>query len=167
MQPGSIVFMTNSPEQTEQLGKELGQLLESGDLITLSGELGGGKTCFVRGIVAGSSPSALDMVASPTFAILNEYPGGIPIYHYDCYRLRGSDDAIELGLEEHLLGTGICLVEWPDRIRDLLPPERLDIIFEYCGDSIRQISIIPLGTRGAELVKKLESIDNHGKKELV
>lgn len=167
MQPERTVFTTNSSEQTEQLGKILGQLLESGDLITLSGELGGGKTCFVRGIVAGAAPSALNMVASPTFAILNEYPGGVPIYHYDCYRLRGSDDAIELGLEDHLLGNGICLVEWPDRIRDLLPPERLDIRFEYYGDSIRQISFIPLGMRGSELAEKLESIGNHGKKELV
>lgn len=151
---------TTSPEETEFLGRQLGQLLDEGDIITLSGELGGGKTCFVRGIVSGAAPVALDMVASPTFAILNEYPGSPPIFHYDCYRLRGSDDAIELGLEDHLFGKGICLIEWPDRIEGLLPPDRLEIRFEYQGETTRRISIQPFGERMADITKKLESWGN-------
>jgi tRNA threonylcarbamoyladenosine biosynthesis protein TsaE len=147
---------TRSPEQTEALGCQLGKVLEPGDIVTLSGELGGGKTCFVRGIVAGAAPASIGMVASPTFAILNEYPGPALLLHYDCYRLHGSDDAIELGLEDHLYGTGICLIEWPDRITDILPDDRLDILFEYVGETERCITFIPRGPNAVRQVKNLQ-----------
>lgn len=153
----SFIFETHTPEQTEELGKELGKLLEQGDIVTLAGELGGGKTCFVRGLVASVAPSSLNMVASPTFAILNEYPGQPPVMHYDCYRLRGSDDAIELGLNEHLEGQNICLIEWPDRITEILPDNRIDIKFEYAGETDRKITFSPIGKKAVEHLKKLLS----------
>jgi len=98
------------------------------------------------------------MVASPTFAILNEYPAAIPILHYDCYRLKGTDDAIELGLEDHLGGTGICLIEWPDRIWNILPENRIDVQFEYEGDTGRRIKVIPNGEYATEMSKQLSVI---------
>ncbi len=153
----SFTFESHSAGQTEELGTELGKLLEQGDVVTLSGELGGGKTCFVRGLVSSVSPSSLDMVASPTFALLNEYPGQPPVMHYDCYRLRGTDDAIELGLNEHLEGQNICLIEWPDRINEILPDNRIDIEFEYAGETDRRITFYPIGEKAVNQIKKLLS----------
>jgi tRNA threonylcarbamoyladenosine biosynthesis protein TsaE len=150
-----LVIETCSPDHTEMLGAQLGELLIPGDIVPLRGELGGGKTCFVRGIVAATTPESLNMVASPTFAILNEYPGSLPVFHYDCYRLRGCDDAIDLGLEEHLYGNGICLIEWPDRIADMLPENRLEIQFEYCGDTQRRITFLPYGDHASSQVNSL------------
>jgi tRNA threonylcarbamoyladenosine biosynthesis protein TsaE len=154
-----VCIETISPEQTENLGYHLGKLLEPGDIVTLSGELGGGKTCFVRGIVAGVAPACTGMVASPTFAILNEYPGPPLLMHYDCYRLRGSDDAIELGLEEHLYGNGICLIEWPDRITEILPEKRLEVLFEYTGETQRRITFLPKGANALNQVNNLQKTD--------
>ena len=158
-QEATSIIETISPEQTETLGQHLGRLLAPGDIVTLSGELGGGKTCFVRGIVAGAAPASAEMVASPTFAILNEYPGPPLILHYDCYRLRGADDAVELGLEDHLYGTGICLIEWPDRIQEILPENRLDILFEYAGDTRRRILFRPNGLNALKQIKSLQQSD--------
>ncbi len=157
---------TDAPEVTEAVGTWLGTLLQAGDLVTLTGELGGGKTCFVRGIVAGAAPQCLHLVASPTFAILNEYPAVPSIYHYDCYRLRGCDDAVELGLEEHLHGTGICLIEWPDRILALLPPARLELGFTYVDETRRRISFLAHGFRMQQLLEQVATRCDANKKPL-
>jgi len=153
-----LVIETTSPDQTETLGTKLGRLLDPGDVVTLSGELGGGKTCFVRGVVAGIAPTCSGLVASPTFAILNEYPGQPSVFHYDCYRLRGCDDALELGLEDHLYGNGICLIEWPDRITEVLPENRIEIMFEYTGDMRRRIIFLPHGARAIRQVVQLAAM---------
>lgn len=150
-----LALETCSPDETELLGARLGSQLHAGDLITLSGELGGGKTCFVRGVVRGASPGTADQVASPTYALLHQYGDSVPIYHYDCYRLRGGDDALEIGLIDHLTGDGICLVEWPERISSELPAERLEIRFEHINDRCRRISLLPHGVRAHELAAKL------------
>lgn len=157
---------TASPEATEAVGAWLGSLLQAGDVITLTGELGGGKTCFVRGIVAGAAPQYLDLVASPTFAILNEYPAVPPIHHYDCYRLRGCDDAVELGLEEHLHGNGICLIEWPDRILGLLPSTRMELTFTYVDETRRRITFLAHGTRMQLLLEHVATHCDASKKTL-
>ena len=158
-QIAQVRIESKSPEQTEALGCQLGKLLKPGDVVTLSVELGGGKTCFVRGVVAGAAPMSAEMVAPPTFAILNEYPGAPPILHYDCYRLHGVDDAIELGLEDHLYGTGICLIEWPDRITDVLPEDRLEILFEYVNEAERCITFMAKGTDAVRQLKNLHQTD--------
>lgn len=160
-QETAITFVTESPEQTEALGALLGRLLGPGDIVTLSGELGGGKTCFVRGVVSSAAPEALDMVASPTFAILNEYPGACQLLHYDCYRLHNCHDAIELGLEDHLGGSGICLIEWPDRISQILPDNRVEIIFEYAGETQRRIVFLPFGAHAEAQLMQL--VEQHNK----
>ncbi len=149
------VFETRSPEETEQLGARLGAQLTAGDLITLAGPLGGGKTCFVRGLVYGAAPDCADQVASPTYALLHQYPGHPPIYHLDCYRLRGADDARESGLLDILSGDGICLVEWPERIAAELPAERLEIRFDHLTESCRRISLFPHGRHARALAEQL------------
>ncbi len=150
-----LVLETHSPEETEQLGACLGSRLLRGDVVALSGELGGGKTCFIRGVVRGVHPDAADQVASPTYALMHHYDGVPPIYHYDCYRLRGAEDAFEIGLTDQLAGNGICLVEWPERIGSELPAERLDIRFEYAGENCRRIMFLPFGAHAHELVARL------------
>lgn len=163
-QVGELTVETDSPEETEAVGGELGKLLTDGDVVTLSGELGGGKTCFVRGVVAGASPAAAAMVASPTFAILNEYPGTVPLLHYDCYRLQGADDALELGLLDHLGGSCICLLEWPERISGVIPEDHLAISFQWLDEQKRRITIQSRGERSAQILSILR---NNSKKSLV
>lgn len=163
-QGAELIVETDSPEATEGVGAELGKLLAAGDVVALSGELGGGKTCFVRGVVAGASPAAAAMVASPTFAILNEYPGPVPILHYDCYRLRGADDAQELGLLDHLGGSCICLLEWPERIPGVIPDDHLAISFQWLDEERRRIVLCANGERSGLILSILR---NDSKKSLV
>ena len=153
-----LEFRTCSPAETETLGARLGSQLRSGDMITLSGELGGGKTCLVRGIVKGAAPASADQVASPTYALLHQYGDRPPIYHFDCYRLRGADDALEIGLTDLLSGDGICLVEWPERVTSELPPDRLEITLEHIDDSCRRICLLAHGNRARELLSLLSQV---------
>jgi tRNA threonylcarbamoyladenosine biosynthesis protein TsaE len=139
-------FLTNSPEETEELGRQLGSLLEQGAFLALRGELGGGKTCFTRGVVLAVAPESAHLVASPTFAIMNHYPGRMPVYHFDFYRMAGEDDIVDLGFAEYLQGDGICIVEWSERLEALFPADHLRITFDYEGFERRRIT---LETRGA------------------
>jgi tRNA threonylcarbamoyladenosine biosynthesis protein TsaE len=139
-------FLTNSPEETEELGRHLGALLGPGAFLALRGDLGGGKTCFTRGVVHAVAPESAHLVASPTFAIMNHYPGRLPVYHFDFYRMAGEDDIADLGFAEYLHGEGVCIVEWSERLESLLPADHLRITFHYAGDERRRITV---ETRGA------------------
>jgi len=130
---------SDSPHETEQLGFLVGSTLPAGTFIALQGDLGCGKTCFARGVVAAVAPESSHRVASPTYAIMNCYPGSVPVYHFDFYRLSGDDDVVELGFEEYFYGAGICIVEWSERLAELLPAERLTILFEYCGENDKRL----------------------------
>jgi len=150
----ALKLFSASPEATFELGRKLGAILEKGLFIALKGELGGGKTCFTRGIVAGAAPESSHLVASPTFAIMNEYPGPAPLYHFDFYRLVNGHEIIELGFEEYFHGQGVCIVEWSDRLGDLLPADRLEITFVNAGDDRRQITIEASGTGSLALLQR-------------
>jgi len=130
---------SGSPGETIEIAKAYAKGAESGDVICLKGNLGAGKTQFVRGFVQGLGISG-DVVSSPTFTIINEYEGELPVYHFDCYRLERVEEAIEIGAEEYLYGDGVCIVEWPDRIRDLLPPTSKHVTFSITGKNKRNIS---------------------------
>jgi tRNA threonylcarbamoyladenosine biosynthesis protein TsaE len=95
-----LQITTGSSGETEAVGIAIGSLLTPGAFLALQGELGGGKTCLTRGVVAALAPQSAQLVASPTYAIMNCYPGNIPVYHFDFYRLAGDDDVAELGFEE-------------------------------------------------------------------
>jgi len=148
-------FLTNSPEETEELGRHVGALLGRGAFLALRGDLGGGKTCFTRGVVQAVAPESAHLVASPTFAIMNHYAGPLPVYHFDFYRLTGEDDIADLGFLEYLHGEGVCVVEWSERLERLLPAEYLRITFHHAGDEQRNIIIEAQGTGPEILLSRL------------
>lgn len=115
------IFKTESPDETQALGEKLGQTLKQGDVIALIGDLGTGKTCLTQGIARGIGIAPNEIVSSPSYILINEYSGAIPIYHIDLYRLENSEEIAELGLSEYVEGDGICIIEWAERMADALP----------------------------------------------
>ncbi len=150
-----MTVLSGSAAQTVSLGERLGALLGEGDFIALTGELGSGKTQFARGVAAGIGVDPAVPVTSPTYTLMNLYHGRLPLYHFDLYRLAGDQDVADLGFEEYFYGTGVCLVEWPERLGCLLPEERLTVLFSYLDDNSRNISFEPCGERYEEIVKNL------------
>lgn len=139
--------VTATAEETEAAAARLAALLRAGDLLCLSGDLGAGKTTFTRGLARGLGSPAL--VSSPTFTLIHEYGGGrLPVYHVDAYRLTGGADAVFTGLEEYLeRGDGVLVVEWWERVVNILPAERLEIELTETEDEGRRIVFTPQGTR--------------------
>jgi len=130
-----------SPEETEELGRRLGRLLGPGHVVGLVGELGAGQTCFAQGVAAGLAVPPEIYVSSPTFTLVNEYPGRIPLYHIDLYRLSDAGELTEIGLQDCYRGDGACLVEWLDRFPDERPAERLEVELVVTGDSSRRLQV--------------------------
>lgn len=130
--------LSSSPDETIKIATGYAQSVNPGDVICLKGNLGAGKTQFVRGFVQGLGLSG-DVVSSPTFTIINEYDGDLPVYHFDCYRLKDFKEAVEIGAEEYLYGEGVCIIEWPDRISELLPPSSKHVTFSIIGKNKREI----------------------------
>ena len=120
--------VSQSPEDTQRLAADLLAILQPGAVLALHGELGSGKTCFVQGLA--KAHGIARAVNSPTFAIVNEYPGNPPLYHMDLYRIHSAAEALDLGLDEYMHGRGITAIEWAERVADLLPPTTLHIRFE-------------------------------------
>ncbi len=132
---------THNPEETEAVGEKLAGDLRSGDVVGLYGGLGAGKTCLVRGLARGLESSG--PVSSPTFTLLNEYPGRLPLYHFDLYRIATPVEVEDLGFEEYIAGPGVCVVEWAEKAGILLPTGHWKIKFEIRGKKSRTITIIP------------------------
>lgn len=151
-----MTVTTHSPAQTELLGECLGRILEPGDIVTLSGELGAGKTRFAGGVAAGLGVDHTIPVTSPTFTILNEYQGRTPLYHFDCYRFRPGEELRDLGFEEQFSGEGICLVEWPERLAGGIADEYLEIVFSLEDEERRTITVTPHGGRYEQKVSILQ-----------
>src|SRR4030065_1548238 len=147
-------MMTESVNETLAIGKKLGRLLSPGDVILLTGELGAGKTCLVKGIADGLGIKGT-RITSPTFIIINEYTGKIPLYHIDLYRIGIIEDLREIGMEEILYGKGVTAIEWAERIKDTLPDERVDITLKCVDDKTREIDISAFGSHHREILKKL------------
>ncbi|MFM7158856.1 MAG: tRNA (adenosine(37)-N6)-threonylcarbamoyltransferase complex ATPase subunit type 1 TsaE [Planctomycetaceae bacterium] len=139
------------------LGERLAQVLEPGLVIALQGNLGAGKTRLAKGIAAGSGIDPRD-VTSPTFVLVNEYSGRWPVYHFDTYRLESGVAFAELGIDEYFSGTGICLVEWADRVPDWLPPDHLEITLEVTGEETRRVTLRGLGPRSTTIVERLAAL---------
>ncbi|MCI0514224.1 tRNA (adenosine(37)-N6)-threonylcarbamoyltransferase complex ATPase subunit type 1 TsaE [candidate division KSB1 bacterium] len=121
-------FITHSAAETRQLGAALSQFLRPGDVIALIGDLGSGKTCLTQGICTGLGVT--EAVTSPTFVLINEYPGQYPVYHFDFYRLNSPAEIWALGVDDYFNGAGICIIEWADRGLSLLPSNRIEIYLE-------------------------------------
>ena len=133
---------TNNPEATEALGEKLGREARAGQIYCLSGDLGVGNTVFTKGFAKGLGIT--EHVTSPTFAIVNEYEGRLPLYHFDVYRIADSDEMYEIGYEEYVYGDGVSVIEWPQLIDDILPEKRYDVTIskDYSRhDNYRKIEI--------------------------
>ena len=120
-------FTTESPIETQALGEKIGRTLKQGDVIALIGDLGTGKTCLTQGIARGVGIASDEVVNSPSYILINEYNGRIPIYHIDLYRLEDNAEIAELGLSEYIEGDGICIIEWAERMADALPDTAIEI----------------------------------------
>ena len=157
----TLDYFSRSPEQTRRLGIRLGNLLQTGDIICLAGELGAGKTTLVQGIAKGWG--SLDPVSSPTFIIVNVYrrPDGITLSHLDTYRLSSVNDAEDLDLVP-MMENGPILIEWPERIAEILPSDRLWVSLRWLADEHRGLLIKGSGPRSLEIVHKLKSIVHGG-----
>lgn len=138
-------FTSNSPEETIARGKTFASELEAGDVVCLQGELGAGKTHFVKGIAEGLGIDRRE-VHSPTFILIDEHAGEQPLYHFDCYRLESPKEALEIGAEEYFYGDGICVIEWPERIKSLIPPEAIWILIEAPDKKSRKFVIRKKGS---------------------
>ena len=132
-------YISHSPEETEEIARNLAKKLRSGDFIAFFGGLGMGKTNFVRGLASVLCPDV--RVTSPTFALVNEYIGNLNIYHFDMYRITDSDDLYSTGFYEYLDRPGIVAAEWCEMIPEDLPAHRYNVTFERTGESARTISI--------------------------
>jgi tRNA threonylcarbamoyladenosine biosynthesis protein TsaE len=135
---------TKSPEETKHFGRALSRKLEPGSVVALIGPLGSGKTVLVQGICAGLGVEKT--VTSPTFVIINEYPGSLNqspiwVYHFDLYRLENMDEFLRLGYEEYFYGKGITLIEWAEKIREFMPKKRTEINLKILSESEREICI--------------------------
>lgn len=161
LNPNVVDLISTSVEQTQRFGSRLGALLQAGDVICLEGELGTGKTAFVRGLARGLGVEG--PITSPTFTLLNEYRGRgqrLPLFHVDVYRLDNPLEVESLGLDEYLFDDGVCAIEWADRIRTLLPEERLWISLRHydAGDNRRGLMMIGQGSRYEALLREYKRV---------
>lgn len=152
-----LTIYTRSSKETLNLGFKLGKNIFSPSLIALIGELGSGKTTLTQGIAQGMGIK--EAVKSPSFVIINEYPGCIPLYHLDLYRIDDPDQLNQLGYQEYFYTErGVVVVEWADKILPYLPPDRLDIKMEIKDFYLRKIDFLPRGGKYSLLVKKLKEL---------
>ena len=118
-------YTSNSYEETLKIASEFAKRLRAGDTVCMYGDLGAGKTAFVQGLARGLGIS--EHITSPTFTIVNEYSGMLPLYHFDVYRIADSDEMYEIGYEEYVYGSGVSVIEWPQLIDDILPDRRYEV----------------------------------------
>ncbi|HLB28202.1 MAG TPA: tRNA (adenosine(37)-N6)-threonylcarbamoyltransferase complex ATPase subunit type 1 TsaE [Dehalococcoidales bacterium] len=149
-----LTLTSNSPEETQKLGVHLGELAQPGDVVLLTGELGAGKTCLTQGIAWGLGIE--EYALSPTFVIMRELKGRMPLYHIDLYRLDRLEESQDLGLDDYLYGKGLCVVEWADKALSILPKDRLLIKIDYLSDTARRFRFEAKGKRYLELLKELK-----------
>jgi tRNA threonylcarbamoyladenosine biosynthesis protein TsaE len=152
-----LTLTSDSPEQTQKLGRRLGELALPGDVFLLSGELGAGKTCLTQGIAWGLGID--EYALSPSFVIMRELHGRLPLYHIDLYRLDRIEESMDLGLDDYFYGEGVCVVEWAEKAMSILPDRHLLIGIGYLSDTGRSFRIEPEGQRYLELTEELEQFD--------
>jgi tRNA threonylcarbamoyladenosine biosynthesis protein TsaE len=132
-------FISNSPDETEAFGRRFAENLKPGDVLALTGELGSGKTQFVKGLAAGLD--AATSATSPTFTLIHEYSGGgLPVYHFDFFRVEDRQSAERLGLDDYFFGEGVSVIEWADRFPDLIPETARWVAFETKSETQRAIT---------------------------
>jgi tRNA threonylcarbamoyladenosine biosynthesis protein TsaE len=139
----TLDIVTTSPEGTRELAARLAAVAEPGDIVCLWGDLGAGKTVFAKGFGAGLG--VRDTILSPSFVLMGEYAGRLPLFHIDLYRLATATEALDGGLLDDRQQTGVVLIEWPDRLGDALPPDRLEVRIDGGADEPRHLRLAALG----------------------
>lgn len=134
-----MIYHTHSEMETEQVGERLARILRAGDVIAMSGDLGAGKTVFIRGLARGLGVTA--RVTSPTYTVVNEYEGTLPLFHFDMYRLSGADELYDIGWDDYLKRGGVCAVEWSERASGLLPEDCIFVDITAQDEAARRIEI--------------------------
>lgn len=151
-----LELITGSHEQTQQLGAHIGELARTGDIFLLVGSLGAGKTCLTQGIARGLGSD--EYALSPSFVIIRELHGRLPLYHIDLYRLDNIEEIADLGLDDYLYGNGISVIEWADKGLPVLPEEHLLIKIDYLSPARRSFHFKAYGNRYLELLSELKRL---------
>jgi tRNA threonylcarbamoyladenosine biosynthesis protein TsaE len=151
-----LLLVTHNPEETQNLGLRLGEIARPGDIYLLSGNLGVGKTCLTQGIARGLGSQ--EYALSPTFVLMREIHGRLPLYHIDLYRLDRIEEIADLGLDDYLYGNGLCVIEWAEKGLNVLPLEHLMIKIDYLDDYDRCFELIPHGRSCEKLLARLKSL---------
>ncbi|MFC1899424.1 tRNA (adenosine(37)-N6)-threonylcarbamoyltransferase complex ATPase subunit type 1 TsaE [Chloroflexota bacterium] len=146
-------YISYSTKQTQELGARIGKIAKEGDVLLLNGNLGAGKTCLTQGIARGLGIK--EHALSPSFMLVRELYGRLPLYHIDLYRLNNLAEITDLGLDEYLYGNGICVVEWAEKGISLLPAEHLLVKIEHRSETERSFSLQSHGKRYADMLKLL------------
>ena len=154
MSRDSVEIISPTPQETEHTGSVVGKMLRGGDVIALAGELGAGKTTLVKGLAQGMGFDS-EEVASPSFTLVNEYEGPLPLFHIDLYRLSDEKELREIGYEEYIGAAGVTVIEWADRIPHAVPDESLWITLRYRGAERREIVIHAHGIRYEKIIEEL------------
>ena len=165
MEENKIWLVSNCPEDTVEIAGTIGGYLMPGDVVCLGGDLGAGKTAFTKGIAMGLGIK--EHVTSPTFTIVNEYHGALPLYHFVVYRINHPDEMIEIGFDDYIDGDGISIIEWAENIQDILPHNYLNINIKKNlkkGDNYREILLQAVGERYQHIINEVILI--HQKKIL-
>jgi len=148
-------------EATNAFGRRLGALLFAGAAVALAAQLGEGKTHLTRAIAEGVDVPKPRAVTSPTFVLIQEYPGRLPVYHFDAYRLSGPGEFLDLGVREYYEAGGVCVIEWADRVEPALPAEHLRIDIHPVDETRRRLVITEAGAEYERLVCALANADTH------
>ncbi len=159
MTPAAQSVDTQGEEQTRQFGRLVGQALQGGEVVALIGPLGAGKTQLVKGVAWGNGHDDASLVTSPTFTLVNEYPGQLHLYHLDAYRLGGGEELLDLGFAEMVTPESAVLIEWADRATAVLPADRLTIGLQVTSDTARRLSLTAGGPSSQRLLDELTTGD--------
>ncbi len=154
-----LELISHSPEQTQKFGVRIGELALAGDIFLLVGTLGTGKTCLTQGIAWGLDIK--EYALSPSFIIVREHYGRLPLYHIDLYRLDHIEEIAELGLDDYLYGNGVCVVEWAEKGVNILPTKHLLIQISYLSDNERSFLLKPSGQRYLEIAAQLKDFSSN------
>lgn len=159
----SATILTTGPEQTQEVGRAIGEQAQAGDIFLLTGPLGAGKTCLTQGVASGLGVSGY--VRSPTFVLTTRYQGRLTLHHMDLYRIDSPEEAWDLGLDEQLFGGGICIVEWAERAAGIFPPDSLWTELDHVDDGDqRSISFIDWPDRYRPVLERLSDAFPHAEK---
>ncbi len=153
---GTFAVITPSPDETLRLGRLLGEILPPGSFVALVGILGSGKTLLAKGIAGGLGVENEREVTSPSFVLVNEYRGRVPVFHLDLYRLENFSAVEEIGWDEFVCGPGVTLVEWADKVEKNLPAERIEIHMQWVSEEERKIVFCAQGTPAEKIIGELE-----------